>query len=61
LASHDLLLLALHGGSHTIRVHLALVAFHKLVHAEACKALLLADWAVFVGKEKSLEINDFIS
>ena len=61
MASHDLLLLALHSGCHTIRVHLALVAFHKLVHAETCKALLLADWAVFVGKEKSLEINNFIS
>jgi hypothetical protein len=61
LASHDLLLLTLHGGSHAVRVHLTLIAFHKLVHAETCKALLLADWAVFVGEEKRLEVDNFVS
>jgi hypothetical protein len=50
LASHDLLLLALHGGSHSVRIHLALVAFHNLMHAETGKALLLADRAVLVGE-----------
>jgi hypothetical protein len=31
------------------------------VHAETCKALLLADWAVFVGEEKRLEVDNFVS
>jgi hypothetical protein len=60
LASHDLLLLALHGGSHSVWIHLALVAFHELMHAETGKALLLADRAVLVGEEKGLEIDNFI-
>jgi hypothetical protein len=53
LASHDLLLLALHGGSHSVRIH-------DLMHAETGKALLLADRAVLVGEEQGLEIDNFI-
>ena len=63
LARHYLLLLmSSHGGSHSVRVHLALiVAVHELVHADATNSLLLADRTVLVSKEKGLEVDNFIS
>ena len=62
LASHDLLLLLLHT-CHAIRVHLSTIGalIDHLLHVEAGKSLLLADRAVLMGKEKSLQVHDFIS
>lgn len=60
LASHDTLG-ARHRGSHAIWVDLRVVGLNDLRHEGSVKALLLSDGTVFVGKQESLEIDDFLS
>lgn len=59
LAGHDTL--ARHRGGHAIWVHLRVVRLNDLRHEGPVKTLLLSDGTVFVGKQKSLEVDDFLS
>ena len=59
LASHDAL--ARHRGCHAIWVHLRVVGLNDLRHEGPVKALLLSDGTVFVGKQKSLEVDNLLS
>ena len=54
-------LLLVHGGSHTIWIHLAIVIIHYLLMHHCLNALLLSNWTVFVSKKKSFKVNDLIS